>query len=64
MSNYWHAIARLDDGTEFEFNRAYTANGNYAVECEQQYRVECELLARASSTGKEVVFYSVDFVSD
>ena len=62
MKYYWHAIARLEDGREIEFNRAYTANGNYAIECEQQYRVECELLARASSTGKEVVFYSVDFV--
>ena len=29
-----------------------------------QYDIECDLLDRATATGKEVVFYTVNFVCD
>lgn len=63
-SAHWEAIAEFDDGTTLEFDKPYTANGNYALESEQQYNIECELLEKASNTGKEVVFYTVNFVED
>lgn len=63
-SGHWEAIAEFDDGSRLEFTRPYTANGNYALEEEQQYNIECELLDKATATGKEVVFYTVNFVGD
>ena len=61
---HWEAIARFTDGTEIRFNKPYTADGNYETECEQQYAIECRLLEKAVDTGKDVEFYSVDFVED
>ena len=61
-SGHWEAIAEFDDGSRLEFTKPYTANGNYALEEEQQYNIECELLDKATATGKEVVFYTVNFV--
>lgn len=63
-SGHWEAIAEFDDGSRLEFTRPYTANGNYALEEEQQYNIERELLDKATATGKEVVFYTVNFVGD
>lgn len=59
---HWHAIAEFSDGTTLEFDKLYNANGNYALEEEEQYAIESDLLSRAADTGKEVTFYSVDFV--
>ena len=61
---HWHAIAEFSDGTTLEFDRAYNADGNYSLENEEQYGIESELLTKATDTGKEVTFYSVDFVDD
>lgn len=63
-SAHWEAIAEFDDGTTLEFTKPYTANGNYDLEQEQQYNIEQELLDKAVNTGKEVVFYTVNFVCD
>ena len=60
---YWEAIAMFSDGSELEFTRPFTAKGSRA-EDEQQYDIECELLEKAVATGKEVIFYSVNFVRE
>ena len=57
---YWEAIAELSDGSELRFTRPYNENMN---DDEQQYRIEEELLQKAVGTGKEVVFYTVNFVN-
>lgn len=62
-SAHWEAIAELDDGTRIEFIRPCTVR-NYADVEEQQYNIECELLDKAADTGKEVVFYTVNFVGE
>ena len=61
---HWEAIARFTDGTEIRFNKPYTCNGDYEAEQEQQYRIEQNLLSKAADTGKEVEFYTVNFVED
>ena len=61
---HWEAYARFTDGTDIRFRKPYTANGNYEAEEEQQYRIECDLIYKATETGKEVEFYTVDFVED
>lgn len=61
---HWHAVAEFSDGTTLEFDKLYNANGNSALEEEEQYAIESDLLNRAVNTGKEVTFYSVDFVED
>lgn len=53
----------FSDGSELEFTRPFTAKGSRA-EDEQQYDIECELLEKAVATGKEVIFYSVNFVRE
>lgn len=63
-SAHWEAIAEFADGTTLEFTRPYTADGNYRAEEEQQYNIESELLRKATNTGKEVVFYTVNFVGE
>lgn len=63
-SAHWEAIAEFSDGTTLEFTKPYTANGNYEMEEEQQYSIESELLRRAANTGKEVTFYTVNFVGE
>lgn len=59
---HWHATAELSDGTTIEFERLYSANGNYHLEEVEQYRIETELLNRAAETGKVVIFYSVNYI--
>jgi hypothetical protein len=61
---HWHAIAEFSDGTTLEFDKLYNANGNYALEEEEQYAIESNLLSRAADTDKEVTFYSVNFVEE
>lgn len=36
----WIARAKYEDGSEFEKSFPYTADGNYAKECEEQYEIE------------------------
>lgn len=62
-SAHWEAIAEFDDGTTLEFTRPVTVKG-WQAENDQQYDIECDLLDRATATGKEVVFYTVNFVCD
>ena len=62
-SAHWEAIAEFSDGTTLEFTRPVTVSGLEA-EADQQYDIECELLDKATNTGKEVVFYTVNFVCD
>lgn len=63
-SAHWEAIAEFSDGTTLEFTKPYTANGNYALEIEEEYNIGCELLEKATNTGKKVVYYTVNFVED
>lgn len=62
-SAHWEAIAEFSDGTTLEFTRPVTVSGLEA-EADQQYAIECELLDKATNTGKEVEFYTVNFVCD
>lgn len=62
-SAHWEAIAEFDDGTTLEFTRPVTVSG-WQAEDAQQYDVEQDLLRKAVATGKEVVFYTVNFVCD
>ncbi len=55
----WVARARYEDGSEIERRFPYTANGNYHIEREGQYRIECWLLER--DTDSPCVWYSVDY---
>ena len=53
----WVARATYADGTEIEKTFAYTANGNYEKECEEQYNIECWLLNKHD----DCTWYSVDY---
>ena len=55
----WIARAKYADGSEIEKRFPYTADGNYARECEEQYEIECWPLER--ETGSPCVWYSVDY---
>ena len=55
----WIARAKYADGSEIEKRFPYTADGNYARECEEQYEIECLLLER--ETGSPCVWYSVEY---
>ena len=55
----WIARVEFSDGTEFEKEFRYTANGNYEKEIEEQYNIECAILC---TQDKEVTWYSVDYV--
>jgi len=58
----WIARAKYADGSEIEKRFPYTADGNYARECEEQYEIECWLLER--ETDSPCVWYSVDYEED
>lgn len=58
---YWEAMATLEDGSEVRFTREYNADGNYYLEEEEQYNIECELLCKASDVGI-VTFYTVNLI--
>lgn len=53
----------FSDGSELEFTRPFTAKG-WRAEDEQQHDIESELLEKAVATGKDVIFYSVNFVRE
>ena len=55
----WIARAKYADGSEIEKRFPYTADGNYARECEEQYEIECWLPER--ETDSPCVWYSVDY---
>ena len=55
----WIARAKHADGSEIEKRFPYTADGNYARECEEQYEIECWLLEW--ETDSPCVWYSVDY---
>ncbi len=59
---HWEARAKYADGSEVSRDFAYTAEGNYETECEEQYSIECWLLERESESP--VIWYSVDYVPD
>lgn len=59
---YWIARAEYVDGTEIEKKFPYTANGNFSVEQEEQYKIECWLIER--SDHGDCTWYSVDYVSE
>ena len=58
---HWKAWAIYADGSEVICNFPYSANGNYVLEREEQYVIECWLLER---DGPPAVWFSVDYVSD
>ncbi len=58
---YWEAIAEFSDGSELRFTRPYSESWN---DEEQQHAVEEILLDKASDTGKEIVYYTVNFVDN
>ena len=41
----WNAIGEYADGTRVEKNFLYNEGGNYNLECERQYDIECWLLS-------------------
>lgn len=60
----WLAKATYEDGTEIEKEYPYTANGNYYLEEEEQYMIECELIEDNYYSFGECTWYSVDYVED
>lgn len=60
MTEYWLATADYADGTHIEKKFPYTENGNYGLECERQYEMECWLIEAHDGC----TFYSVDYVND
>ncbi len=56
----WNAIGEYADGTRIEKNFLYNEGGNYNLECERQYDIECWLL----SQHEDCTFYSVAYVED
>ena len=58
----WIARAKYADGSEIEKRFPYTADGNYARECEEQYEIKCWLLGR--ETDSPCIWYSVDYEED
>lgn len=60
---HWEARATYEDGFEIEKTFPYTANGNYAKECKEQYDLECWLATFANEHGTWTS-YSVDYVAE
>ena len=56
----WNAVAEYADGTRIEKYFLYHENGNYNVECERQYDIECWLLQQ----HEDCTFYSVVYVEE
>lgn len=56
----WNAIAEYADGSGIEINVPYNENGNYRLECERQYEIECWLISRHD----DCTFYSVTYIED
>lgn len=54
----WLAEAEYADGTSISRYFPYNENGNYNLECERQYQLECWLIER----NPECVWYSVKYI--
>lgn len=54
----WLAEAEYADGTSILRYFPYNENGNYSLECERQYQLECWLIER----NPECVWYSVNYI--
>ncbi len=62
---HWEARADFADGTSLEFNRPCTVTGWQNEDERQEIESDLrDLLRRATEMGKEVVFYTVNFVLD
>lgn len=59
----WIGRVRFTDGTEMEKEYPFRAK-NYSEESEEQYQCESDILCEAVDTGKEVEWYSVDYVEE
>lgn len=59
----WEAIAEYVDGTRIEKNFLYGEEGNYNLECERQYDLECWLIEQGEK-HKGCIFYSVTYTED
>ena len=46
----WNAIGEYADGTRIEKNFLYNEEGNYNLECERQYDLECWLIEQGKNT--------------
>lgn len=54
----WIARAEYEDGTTIEKTFSYNENGNYTLENERQYEIECWLI----EAHEGCVWYSVDYL--
>lgn len=59
----WNAIGEYADGTRVEKNFLYNEGGNYNLECERQYDLECWLIEQGEQYGG-CTFYSVAYVDE
>lgn len=59
----WIAIADYTDGTHIEMEFSYNADGNYILESDEQYGIECWLIDKAKEHGG-IEWYSVDYVNE
>lgn len=64
MGEHWVARADLANGDRIEREFPYTANGNYCLEMDEQYSIECWLMEEADRRGSSVDWYSVDYESE
>ncbi len=59
----WIGKADYTDGTYIEKEFSYTADGNYVLESDEQYAIECWLIEQADEHGG-IEWYSVDYVEE
>ena len=59
----WVGRVTFEDGTELEKEYPVRAK-TYWQEVEEQYNCECDILIRAVDTGKQVDWFSVDYVEE
>jgi len=48
----WNAIGEYADGTRIEKNFLYNEEGNYNLECERQYNLECWLIEQGGKARR------------
>lgn len=59
----WNAVGEYADGTRIEKNFLYNEGGNYNLECERQYDLECWLIKQGEKYGG-CTFYSVAYMDE
>ena len=57
----WNAVGEYADGTRIEKNFPYYERGNYNLECEKQYQLECWLIEEGEKHGG-CTFFSVAYI--